>query len=95
MTSLVPDHIAALMRAVELMGGQAAAARALSLPPRTVSAGLVWQWLNQRRPLPPEHCPPIEGATGIRCEQLRPEIIWTRDTGGLVTGYHVPLQGAA
>jgi len=79
-----------LMQAVQLLDGQAATANKLG-----VSAGLVWQWLNNKRPLPAEHCPRLEALTGIRCELLRPDVLWTRDVAGQVTGYHVPLRSAA
>lgn len=78
-----------VLSAIEQMGGQAAAARTLG-----VSAGLVWQWTKNRRPVGPDHCPAIERDTTIRCEQLRPDLIWTRDNSGRVTGYHVPLSAA-
>jgi DNA-binding transcriptional regulator YdaS (Cro superfamily) len=38
--------------AVTLLGGQANTARKLA-----VSAGLVWQWVNGKRPVGPAHCP--------------------------------------
>lgn len=83
-----------LQQAVALMGGQTATARALG-----VSQSLIAQWIardrdpQQRkgRPLPEEYCPAIEQVCGIRCEQLRPEIIWTRNEGGQITGYHVRI----
>lgn len=80
-----------LEEAVEIIGGQTATAKVCG-----VSAGLVWQWLNGRRPLPQEHCPAIESATAaagdcIRCEELRPDIGWTRDEAGQITGYHVQI----
>lgn len=64
------------------MGGQASAARQLG-----VSAGLVWQWLNYKRPVGPSHCPHIERLSGARCEELRPDVEWTRDKRGTVVGY--------
>jgi DNA-binding transcriptional regulator YdaS (Cro superfamily) len=79
-----------LQAAVDAAGGQAAAARLLG-----VSPSLVWQWLNDRRPLPPEYCPVLESKTGIRCEALLPGMTWTRNQSGVVTGYHVPLNGEA
>ena len=75
-----------LESAVAKLGGQSATATLLQ-----VTQGLVSQWVRGIRPLAPQHCPAIEAATGIRCEQLRPDIVWTRDTGGVVTGYHTPL----
>jgi DNA-binding transcriptional regulator YdaS (Cro superfamily) len=86
-----------LEEAVAALGGQTATARHLG-----VSQSLVAQWLardrdpEQRkgRPLSEEYCPAIERGTGVRCERLRPDTIWTRDQSGEVTGYHVPLTAA-
>ncbi|QWP79203.1 helix-turn-helix domain-containing protein [Lysobacter sp. K5869] len=80
--------------AVSLIGGQAATGRLLD-----VSQSLVAQWIARvrdpngklGRPLPEEYCPALERASGVRCERLLPEVVWTRDTAGAVTGYHVPI----
>lgn len=80
------SELTPLEQAVKAIGGQAATAKALGL-----TAGMVWQWVRHKRPLPPEHCPRIEALSGVRCEQLLPDIVWTRDQGGQITGYHVPL----
>jgi DNA-binding transcriptional regulator YdaS (Cro superfamily) len=45
--------------------------------------------------VPRDHCPAIEAETGVRCEELLPDVVWTRDATGQVTGYHVPLQKAS
>lgn len=76
-----------IQRAIAAYGSQAAAARRLN-----VSSGLVWQWLNGERPIAPKHCPVIEEDTGIRCEHLRGDVVFTRDPSGSVTGYHVRLN---
>jgi DNA-binding transcriptional regulator YdaS (Cro superfamily) len=70
--------------AVTLLGGQANTARKLA-----VSAGLVWQWVNGKRPVGPAHCPVIERETGIRCELLRQDVGWIRDEDGRVIGQHI------
>lgn len=67
--------------------GQAELARMLE-----VSDGMVWQWYHGRRPVAPRHCPRIEAETGVRCEMLRPDIVWTRDNTGQITGHHVPIE---
>lgn len=83
--------MSAIIRAVEsIEGGQAELARRLGLKPQQVN-----QWVKDNRRVPAAHCPAIESATGIRCEQLRDDLVWTRDEAGQVTGYHVPLAGAA
>ncbi len=77
----------AISRAVTAFGGQQAdLARRLSVTPQALS-----QWVQGTRTVPAARCPDIERETGIRCEELRPDLIWTRDTAGKVTGYHVPL----
>lgn len=71
-------------------GGQAGLARKLGVSPQTVN-----QWVRGERPVPRDHCPAIEAETGVRCEELLPDVVWTRDATGQVTGYHVPLQKAS
>ncbi|MFY4051645.1 YdaS family helix-turn-helix protein [Achromobacter xylosoxidans] len=61
----------ALARACDLAGGQAALARILKVSPVSVH-----EWAHLKRPLPPEHCPLIEEATGVRCEELLPTFRW-------------------
>ena len=63
----------AIRRAVEAAGGQAALARLLNVKPPTVN-----QWVGGERPLSAERCPEIEAATGVRCEELRPDVTWHR-----------------
>lgn len=36
--------------------------------------GAVFQWQKER--VPAEVCPSIERLTGVRCEELRPDIEW-------------------
>lgn len=67
------------------------------------SADYLWQigtgW-NGRKPSP-ELALGIERATGelgperVPCETVRPDVVWTRNAAGEVTGYHVPLSGEA
>jgi len=81
-----------LEKAVSLLGGQRGAARLLG-----VSPGMVWQWLNGRRPLPPEHCGLLESATAeqgdaVTAEELLPEITFQRDGSGRVVGYLTPVR---
>lgn len=51
---------------------------------------VVSNW-KARGQVPAEQCPAIEAATGVLCEELRPDLDWTRDEDGRVTGYHVPI----
>lgn len=43
-----------------------------------VSDALLYQWLNEIRPIAAQHCPSIERATNgaVRCEVLRPDVDW-------------------
>ena len=66
---------AALLRAAEILGGQAALGLAIGIEDRR----RIWPWFNTDRRVPAEHCPAIEGATGgqVRCEDLRPDVNWS------------------
>jgi DNA-binding transcriptional regulator YdaS (Cro superfamily) len=59
-----------LERAIALGGGITALTRALGLK----SHAVVHSWRLNR--VPAEHCPLIEAATGVRCEELRPDVRW-------------------
>lgn len=67
------------------------------------SADYLWQigtgW-NGRKPSPElalgiERATEALGPTRVSCESIRPDVVWTRDSDGEVTGYHVPLSGEA
>lgn len=82
-TETTPEK-AALRRAAEVLGGQAALASVLGFSTR---AG-VWPWFNTDRKVPAEYCPTIEEATRaaaaqrqdpslvVTCEELRPDVRW-------------------
>lgn len=77
----------AITRAIEAVGGQQTElARRISVKPQALS-----QWIQGVRPIPAQRCADIERETGVRCEELRPDLVWTRDQNGRITGYHVPL----
>lgn len=84
------DHIALLdtqtpfQQAVAAAGGLHSLASKIGVKPQRAG-----NWYE--RGVPPEFCPGIERATGVRCETMRPELTWTRDTNGQITGYHVPV----
>ena len=61
---------AALEEAIAHMGGITALSRALGITGRSV----VHQWRLNR--VPAEHCPDIERLSGVRCEELRPDVNW-------------------
>ena len=61
----------ALQQAIKKAGGVTALSRALGLP----SIGRIQQW-RIRGNVPADYCPQIELETGIRCEELRPDVPW-------------------
>lgn len=62
---------ALIEKAVSVCGSQSALAKTLSVPP-----ALVWQWLNNKRPIAAKHCIAIETATGgvVTRYDLRPDV---------------------
>lgn len=62
-----------ILKAANLLGGQASLARAMGVQPPTVN-----QWAKGDRPVPAERCPQIEQLTdgGVKCEELRPDVNW-------------------
>lgn len=79
-----------LQRAVSQFQTQAAFAAAVGVKSPSVS-----EWM--RRGVPLERCREVEAATSgaVRCEDLRPDVDWTRDDQGRVTGYHVRIDPPA
>lgn len=75
MTFIVSDAkfqpMNAISRAAKAAGGQAKLAGLLDVTPPMVN-----QWVKGTRPIPAERCPEIEAATGVRCEDLRPDVNW-------------------
>lgn len=59
-----------LNNAIKAAGGIAAFARSLGLKSHSVAN----QWRLTR--VPAEFCPDIENLTGVRCEELRPDVNW-------------------
>lgn len=75
-------------RAIAAAGGkQTELAARLGVTPQALG-----QWVNAVRPIPADRCLSIEKMTGVLCEQLRPDLNWTRDKTGHVTGYHVRIS---
>jgi len=75
----------ALTKAIDKAGGVGKLATAIGTRQNVVS-----NW-RSRESVPEEWCARIERHTGVRCEELRPDVTWTRGIDGLVTGYHVPV----
>ena len=57
-------------RAIRIAGGISKMSRDLALSGHAV----IYQWTKTR--VPAEHCPAIEALTGVRCEDLRPDVPW-------------------
>jgi DNA-binding transcriptional regulator YdaS (Cro superfamily) len=71
-----------IVKACAAVGGISRLAGVLRVTPPTVS-----QWVSGRRQIPAERCPEIEKATGVTCEELRPDVQW-----GLLRGTAAPGQ---
>lgn len=82
-----------LQKAVQILGGQSATARALSTATRKIVQAHIYKWLNSPNPdqtPPAEYCPSLERATDdagerVSCEELRPDVDWSvlRNSGPL------------
>jgi len=79
----------ALNTAIQTAGGVTKLADILGVRQNVVS-----NW-RMREQVPEEYCAAIEIATGVRCEVLRPDLIWQRDDLGKVTGHFVPVPAPA
>lgn len=64
----------ALERACDAAKGSSRLAQLLTARGRKTSKASISQWKKQR--VPAEACPDIEAITGVRCEELRPDIKW-------------------
>jgi DNA-binding transcriptional regulator YdaS (Cro superfamily) len=68
---MATKNVVALNRAIEVLGGQSALARACG-----VKQGHVWHWLNKSRKVPGDYVLTIEAATNgaVTRYELRPDI---------------------
>ena len=65
-----------LERAIRLAEGMTALVRKLNDRGHQISGhSTVYQWTRSR--VPAEYCPDIEALTGVRCEELRPDVNWS------------------
>ncbi len=60
-----------LERAIQAAGSMQALASQLG-----VTKGAVFQWKLPNRKVPAAYCPTIERVTGVKCEELRPDVDW-------------------
>lgn len=66
---------AALDRAIAAADGNTALMRKLNaLGHKIKTQATIGQWRNNR--VPAEYCPDIEKLTGVKCEELRPDVNW-------------------
>lgn len=63
-----------LEKACAAAGGSSRLAELLTERGRKVSKASISRWKKER--VPAEACPDIEAITGIKCEELRPDISW-------------------
>lgn len=70
----------ALARAIDAAGGLSPLARICGVAPPTA-----FKW----DVAPAHHCPAIEAATGVSCEELRPDLAWVRDEDERIVGHMV------
>jgi DNA-binding transcriptional regulator YdaS (Cro superfamily) len=77
--------INALQRAIDKAGSQTALAAAIGKTQGHVSA-----WMR-RNGAPADICPSIEAITGVRCEELQPDLVWVRDAKGRPTHYTIAV----
>lgn len=68
----------ALKRAIVKAGGQSALASKLpEADGKPITPSRVWNWVNRDEKSPAEFCPDIEKITGVKCEELRPDVNWS------------------
>lgn len=82
------QHNAALSSASQRAGSPAKLAEAIG-----VTLNKVAEWIGGGE-IAPDVCPVIEQATQVRCDELRPDLVWVRDGVDEVLGYVVPVDGA-
>jgi DNA-binding transcriptional regulator YdaS (Cro superfamily) len=61
-------------RACEAAKGSSRLAQLLTARGRKVSKASISRWKKER--VPAEYCPDIEALTGVKCEELRPDVNW-------------------
>lgn len=64
-----------LERACDAVKGSSRLAELLTERGRKTSKASISRWKSER--VPAEACPDIEALTGIRCEELRPDVKWS------------------
>lgn len=78
MPTTLPDtpQQLALDRAIEKAGGKTALMRKLNECGHDIGTqSTIGAWRLKR--VPSDYCPDIEALTGVRCEELRPDVNWS------------------
>jgi DNA-binding transcriptional regulator YdaS (Cro superfamily) len=64
-----------LLRAIDSAGGMTSLARKLTERGKVIkSHQTIYQWTKTQ--IPAEYCPDVEALTGVKCEELRPDVNW-------------------
>lgn len=64
-------------RAIRIADGMTALMRKLNERGHDIKGhATIYQWRQTAR-VPAEYCPDIEVVTGVRCEELRPDVNWS------------------
>jgi len=68
------DQKTPIIKAIEIAGGVTKFAKAMT--PSGLSRMTVYLWKKPGGRVPAEYCPDIERLTGVKCEELRPDVAW-------------------
>lgn len=78
-----------LERAIWIARSQGKLAREIGVKPQALTSYL-------KKGVPPlDRCAAIERATGVKCEDLRPDVEWQRNEHGVVIGYLMRVPAAS
>lgn len=81
-----------LERAIRLADGMTALVKKLNERGKDIKGhATVYQWKQSR--VPSDYCPDIEAITGVKCEELRPDVNWSVLRGGAIASCN--KRGAA
>ena len=65
-------------RAIEKCGGVTKFSKLMNVyRPIGISRMTVYLWCKPENVVPAEYCPLIESLTGVMCEELRPDVMWS------------------
>jgi DNA-binding transcriptional regulator YdaS (Cro superfamily) len=87
-TSTEGSHERALRKALDIAGGVRPLAAALGMLP-----AVIYPWVDSDGECPLAYCAAVEQATGVKCDELRSDVVWLR-TDTEVIGYVMPTGGA-